>query len=141
MAANLWPQFRDVIQILGIHRDLLKQPPLLLDGSEIILRFVFASLLFEQSLLPPDAPQRLFTQCQLIVAFDAASSPGREFLFEPNGLALLSWGNGSSRLLRSSALIPQSRITLLLIPTQPFTDRLGGGAEDSGYRLDPLLLS
>jgi hypothetical protein len=65
---GLPPVARDVVEILGIGADLLKQGPESLNAREILFALIFAAAFFDQSMRMPDAFQCVVTDAQIELA-------------------------------------------------------------------------
>ncbi len=80
---GLRPVAGDVVEILGVGGDLLKDAPGGLDVGEILLALIFALVFFEQAVLAPDVLQRTMAEGKIELAGETASAEGKQLLAKP----------------------------------------------------------
>ena len=71
---SLRPVAGDIIQILGIGGDLLKDAPSGLDVGEVLFALIFARAFFQQTVLAPNALQGTMAEGKIELADEAASA-------------------------------------------------------------------
>ena len=137
---GLRPVVRDVVQILGIRADLLKQGPLRLAVGQVLLALIFSAALFHQPLRAPNTFPGAVTEREIEFANQTARSEGGELLAESDDL-LFEFGGSLARLpMRSPGAFGQTRGVVLLKAAQPFADGGHGGGEQTCGGFDAALL-
>src|SRR3990167_2926912 len=139
-AANLGPELRDVVEVLGVQVHLLEQAPSRFDGAQVAFHAVLAALCSQQSFLPPDAAEGLLAEGKLEVALHPRGAPGGQLAFERHCAPPLGRGGEQRGRERRAAEFPQTSVALSLVAAQPFANGLGGGGKGVGGGLDAVLL-
>ena len=73
---GLRPVAGNIIEIMGVGADLLKQGPLSFDVGQVLLALIFLFSLFQQTLLVPDPFQGAVADGQIEFANEAAGAKG-----------------------------------------------------------------
>ena len=135
----LRPGMGNIRQVLGIHRNLSKQPPAAFDAGQVFFLLMRFSSFLDQPMVPQHPADRLMGTGQTMLVHQPTSphkgisfSQGHDPAFE-GGRDLVGTGFGDSRqfLQAGQAFLP--------VAVQPLANSFGGGLEGPGGRLDSLL--
>jgi hypothetical protein len=135
----LRPVAGDVIQVLGIRRDLLKDTPGGLDVGEVLFALIFALPFFEQTVLAPDTFQGTMAEGQIELADETARPEGEQLSAESEDLLFHVGGSLAGLVMRSAGKLDEATGSLLLIATQPFAHGGDSGLEQTSGGLDSAL--
>ena|SRR5689334_8094074 len=117
---GLSPVARDIVEILGVGADLLKQRPGSLDVREVLLALIFSAAFFEQAVLAPDAFQSVMTDAQVELANESPCTESGQGFAEFHELGL----HGGRSLVRlpvtGARSFDQAGRAVLLEAAQPF---------------------
>ena len=131
---------RDVVEILGIRTDLLKQSPLSFDVSQVLLALIFAAAFVEQTVLAPDAFHGGMTHRQIELANQAARSEGGQGFAQLHKLGLDGERSFVRLLMAGPGVLEQARRAVLLETAEPLADGGHGGGEEARRGFDAALL-
>jgi hypothetical protein len=126
---GLRPVARDVVEILGVGGDLLKDAPGSLDVGEVLFALIFALALFEQAVLAPDAFQGTMTEGKIELPNETTSAEGKQLLTERDDLLFDGGGSFAGLVMGSAGDFEEAARSLLLITAQPLAHRGNGGLE------------
>jgi hypothetical protein len=138
---GLRPVAWDVVEILGVGGDLLKDAPGGLDVSEVLFALIFALAFFEQTVLAPDAFQGAMAQREIELADETASAEGKQLLAQSDDLLFDGGGSFAGLAMRSAGEFDQTARTLLLVTPQPLAHGGDSGLEQTSSGLDAMLTS
>lgn len=138
-ASHLRPVFWDVREVFGVDIDLLEEPPLGLEGSEVVFGLMFFSFNPYQVFLAPDSADGLERDGQTEVPFDPLGAEGRQASFEFDGFLSLGRVDFSGRVLGGAALRGQALFGAWLPAAEPLAHGLGGGFKGSCGWFDAVL--
>jgi len=138
---RLRPVARDVVEILGVGGDLLKDAPGGLDVGEVLFALIFALALFEQTVLAPDAFQGAMAEREVELADEAASAESEQLLAKRNRLLFNLGGSLAGLVMRSTGKFDQAARSLLLITAQPLAHGGDRGLEKTSGGFDASLPS
>src|ERR1700687_4732644 len=83
---GLRPVARDIVEVLGVGRDLLKDAPGGFDVSEVLFALIFSLAFFQQTVLAPDAFQGTMAEGKIELADETASAEGEQLLTQSDDL-------------------------------------------------------
>src|SRR5258707_13550238 len=83
---RLRPVAGDVVEILGVGGDLLKDAPGGLDVGEVLFALILALAFFQQTVLAPDAFQGTMAEGEIELANETASAEGEQLLAQSDDL-------------------------------------------------------
>src|SRR5260370_32704591 len=138
---GLRPVAGDVVEILGVGGDLLKDAPGGLDVGEVLFALILALPFFEQTVLAPDALQSPMAEGEIELANETASAEGEQPLAQSDDLLFDGGGSLAGLVMRSTGKFDQTAGSPLLITTQPLAHGGNGGLKQAGGRLDTSLPS
>jgi hypothetical protein len=138
---SLRPVAGDIIQILGIGGDLLKDAPSGLDVGEVLFALIFARAFFQQTVLAPNALQGTMAEGKIELADEAASAKGEQPLAQSNDLLFDVGGSFPGLTMRRAGNFDETTRSLLLIAAQPLAHRGHGGLEKTSRGFDASLPS
>src|SRR5258708_11934426 len=133
------PIARDIVEIVGIGGDLLKQGPLRFDVREILFALVFFLTRVEQAGLPPDAWRGTRGGGRMELADEAPRAEGWKSFAKLDELGRGGRGRFLSLVMTSAGEREQPGRATLLEAAQPFADRGHGGSEEPRGGLDAAL--
>ena len=114
---GLRPVTWDIVEILGIGRDLLKDAPGSLDVGEVLFALVFTWALFQQTVLAPDALQSTMAEGKIELSNETASAEGKQLVAQSHNLPFDVGGSFPRLVMRRARKFEQAGRSLLLIPT------------------------
>src|SRR5208337_3684362 len=85
---GLRPVAGDIVEVLGVGGDLLKDAPSGFDVGEVLFALILALSFFEQTVLAPDAFQGAMAERKIGLADKAARSEGEQLLTQSDDLLL-----------------------------------------------------
>ena len=133
------PVVRNIIQILGIRADLLKQRPTGLDVREVLFALILFLSRFQQTVFAPDALHGHVRKGQIEFAPQPRRSEGGQFFSQRYDLLFERCSRFERMAMRSAAMFLQAGRTVLLVPPPPLTDgQRAGGKEPRGGLDAPL---
>src|SRR5258708_24725865 len=139
---GLRPVAGDVVEILGVGGNLLKDAPGGFDVGEVLFALIFALPFFEQTVLAPDAFQGItMAEGEIELANETASAEGEQLLAQSDDLRFDGGGRRAGLVMRSTGKFDQTAQSLLLIAAQPLAHGGDGGLKQAGGRLDTSLPS
>jgi hypothetical protein len=83
---RLKPVAGDIVEVLGISGDLLKDAPSGFDVGEVLFALIFALAFFQQTMLAPDALQGTMAEGEIELANEATSAEGEQALAQSDDL-------------------------------------------------------
>src|SRR6266581_6576655 len=137
---GLLPVAWDIIEILGIGADLLKQGPLRFDVCQILLALVFAATLSDEPVLPPNALQCVVADPQVELTNQAAGAKGGQRFTEFEQLRFAVSGSLVRLAMPGAGPFCQPPWAELLVAAQPLADGGHGGGKEARRGLDAPLL-
>src|SRR5258708_33535499 len=138
---GLGPVAGDIVEVLGIGGDLLKDAPSGLDVGEVLFALIFALAFFQQPVLAPDALQSTMAEGKIELANETASAEGEQLLAQSDDLLFDGGGSLAGLVMRSAGTLDEAAQSLLLIAAQPLAHGGDGGLKQAGGRLDASLPS
>jgi hypothetical protein len=138
---GLRPVAGDVVEILGVGGDLLKDAPGGLDVGEVLFALIFALAFFEQTVLAPNALQGAMAEREVELADEAASAESEQLLAKRNRLLYNLGGSLAGLVMRSTGKFDQAARSLLLITAQPLAHGGDRGLEKTSGGFDASLPS
>src|SRR5258707_2220090 len=138
---GLRPVAGDVVEILGVGGNLLKDAPGGFDVGEVLFALIFALAFFQQTVLAPDAFQGTMAEGEIELANETASAEGEQPLAQSDDLLFDGGGSLAGLVMRSTGKFDQTAQSLLLIAAQPLAHGGDGGLKQAGGRLDTTLPS
>ncbi len=126
---RLSPVARDIIEILGIGADLLKQGPLRLDVCQILLALVFAAALSDKPMLPPNALQCVVADPQVELTNQAARAKSGQRFTEFEQWHFAVSGSLMRLAMPRAGVFGQPPCAELLVAAQPLADGGHGGGK------------
>jgi len=136
---GLRPVAGNIVEILGVGGDLLKDAPGGLDVGEVLFALVLARAFFEQAVLAPDALQSTVAEGKIELPNETASPEGEQLLAERDHLLFDVGGSLAGLVMRSTRNLNEAARSLLLITAQPLTHGGNGGLEKTSGGLDAAL--
>ncbi len=138
---RLRPVAGDVVEILGVGGDLLKDAPGGLDVGEVLFALILALPFFEQTVLAPDALPSPMAEGKIELPNETASAEGEQLLAQSDDLLFDGGGSLAGLVMRSTGKFDQTAGSLLLITTQPLAHGGNGGLKQTGGGLEATLPS
>lgn len=138
---GLRPVAGDIVEILGVGRDLLKDAPSGFDVGEVLFALIFALAFLQETMLAPDALQGTMAEGKIELADEAASAEGEQLPAQSDDLLFDVGGSFAGLVMRSAGKFEEATRSLLLITAQPLADGGDGGVEKTGGGLDAMLAS
>src|SRR5258707_8952295 len=139
---RLRPVAGDVVEILGVGGDLLKDAPGGFDVGEVLFALIFALAFFQQTVLAPDAFQGItMAEGEIELANETASAEGEQPLAQSDDLLFDGGGSLAGLVMRSTGKFDQTAQSLLLIAAQPLAHGGDGGLKQTGGGLEATLPS
>jgi hypothetical protein len=138
---GLGPVAGDIVEILGVGRDLLKDAPGGFDVGQVLLALILARAFFEQAVLAPDALQGTMTKGKIELADETTSAEGKQRLAQSDDLFFDGGGSFAGLVMGSAGEFDQAARTLLLITAPPLAHGGNGGLEKTSGGLDASLPS
>ena len=139
-ALSLQPVAWNIVEILGIGADLLKQRPASFDVREVLLALIFPATFFQQTLLAPNAFQGIVTDAQIELANETTGAEGGKSFAEFDQLGLDSRWSFVRLAVTSAGQGQQTGRTMLPVAAQPLANGGHGGGEEARGGLDAALL-
>ena len=136
---RLGPVVRDVVEVFGIGRDLLKDAPSGLDVSQVLLALIFSAAFVQQAVLTPDTLQGTVAEREIELADETASPEGGQLLAQGDPLLLDFWGGFAGLMVGGAGECDEAARPLLLIAAQPFAHGGDRGLEQASRRLNATL--
>src|SRR5258708_11987536 len=136
---RLRPVAGDVVEILGVGGDLLKDAAGGFDVGEVLFALILALPFFEQTVLAPDALQSPMAEGKIELANETASAEGEQLLAQSDDLLFDGGGSLAGLVMRSAGTLDEAAQSLLLIAAQPLAHRGGAGLEHPGGMPEPTL--
>ncbi|HKM80719.1 MAG TPA: hypothetical protein VJY15_07125 [Candidatus Acidoferrum sp.] len=136
---GLRPVAGDIVEVLGVGGDLLKDAPSGFDVGEVLFALILALSFFEQTVLAPDAFQGAMAERKIELADKAARSEGEQLLTQSDDLLLDVGRSLAGLVMRGAGKLDQTARTLLLITSQPLAHGGDGGFEQPRGGLDAAL--
>src|SRR5712692_3573418 len=140
-ALGLLPVAGDIVEILGIRADLLKQRPSGFDRREVLLALTFLLAWFQQTVFAPDALDGHMGDGKVELALQSGCTKGGELLTQNENLLFDGVGRFVRAGMMSTAVLAQTGRTLLLITAQPLAHGRNRGNEQARGGLDADLPS
>ena len=138
---RLRPVAGDIVEVLGIGGDLLKDAPSGFDVGEVLFALIFALAFFQQTVLTPDALQSTMAEGEIELANQATSAEGEQPLAQSDDLLFDVGGSFARLVMRSAGMLDEPARALLLITAQPLAHGGDGGLKQAGGGLDASLPS
>jgi hypothetical protein len=138
---GLRPVARDIVEVLGVGGDLLKDAPGGLDVGEVLFALILALPFVQQAMLAPDAFQSAMTERQIKLADEAASAESGQLLAEGDDLLFDRHRGLAGLVMGGTGTLDQTARSLLLIAAQPLADGGDGGLEQASRGFDAELSS
>src|SRR5258708_17083549 len=138
---GLRPVAGDVVEILGVGGNLLKDAPGGFDVGEVLFALIFALAFFQQTVLAPDAFQGTMAEGKIELANETARAESEQPLWQRDDLLFDGGGSLAGLGMRRPGKFDQTAQSLLLIAAQPLAHRGDGGLKQAGGRLDTSLPS
>src|SRR5260370_24654445 len=120
---GLRPVAGDVVEILGVGGDLLKDAPGGFDVGEVLFALILALPFFEQTVLAPDALQSPMAEGKIELANETASAEGEQLLAQSDDLLFDGGGSLAGLVMRSTGKFDQTPPSLLPLPAPPLPHR------------------
>jgi hypothetical protein len=133
---GLGPVARDVVEVLGVGGDLLKDAPGGFDVGEVLFALIFALAFFEQAVLAPDALQRTMAEGKIELPNETTSAEGQQLLAQSDDLFFDGGGSFAGLVMGSAGKFDQTARAVLLITAQPLAYSGNGGLKQTGGGLD-----
>jgi hypothetical protein len=132
----LGPVVGNVVEVLGIGGDLLKDAPRGFDVGQVLFALILSAPLVEQAVLAPDAFQGAVAEGQIELADEATGPEGGQLAAQSQDLLLQFWGSLVGMVMRGAGTCDEAARSVLLITSPPLADRGHGGVEEAGGGLD-----
>ncbi len=138
---GLGPVAGDIVEILGVGGDLLKDAPGGLDVGEVLFALIFALAFSQQTVLAPDALQGTMAEGEIELADETASAESEQLLAQSDDLLFDVGGSFAGLVMRSAGKFDEAARSLPLITAQPLAHSRDGGLEKTSGGLDAALPS
>src|SRR5258708_823761 len=129
---RLRPVAGDIVEVLGVGGDLLKDAPSGFDAGEVLFALIFALAFFQQPVLAPDAFQGTMAEGKIELANETASAEGEQLLAQSDDLLFDGGGSLAGLVMRSTGKFDAAPQSLLLIAPQPLAHGVAGWLEQTG---------
>src|SRR5713101_4252128 len=138
---GLRPVAEDIVEVLGVGGDLLKDAPGGLDVGEVLFALIFTLPFLQQTLLTPNALQSTMAEGKIELADEAASAESEQLPAESDDLLFDVGGSFAGLVMRSAGKFDEAARSLPLITAQPLAHSRDGGLKKTGSGLDAMLAS
>jgi hypothetical protein len=138
---GLRPVAGNIVEILGVGGDLLKDAPGGFDVGEVLFALILARSFFEQAMMAPDAFQGTMTERKVELPNKTTSSEGEQLLAECDDLLFDVGGSLAGLAMRGARNFDEAARSLLLITAQPLAHSGNGGLKQAGGGFDAALSS
>jgi hypothetical protein len=132
---SLRPVVRNIVEILGIRADLLKQRPAGLAVREVLFGLIFFLSRFQQAVFAPDALYGHVREGQVEFARQPRRSESGQPAAQRYDLLFDLW-SGFERMAGSATVFLQTGKTMLLITSPPLTNGQRAGGKEPRARTD-----
>jgi hypothetical protein len=112
---GLRPVAGDVVEILGVGGDLLKDAPSSLDMGKVLFALIFTLSFFEQTVLAPNAFQGTMAEREIELADEAASAKGEQLPAQSDDLLFDVGGSFAGLVMRRAGKFDEAARSLLLV--------------------------
>lgn len=136
---GLGPVVGDIVEILGVGRDLLEDAPGGLDVGEVLFALILAAAFVEQAVLAPDAFQGAMAEGKIELPDEAAGAEGGQLLAESDHPQFQGGGSFVGLMVRGAGELDQAARAVLLKAAQPLAHRRDGGVKQAGGGLNAQL--
>lgn len=136
---GLRPVTRNVVEILGVGGDLLKDAPSGFDVGEVLFTLIFTLAFFQQTVLAPDAFQGTMAEGEIELTDKATSAEREQLPAQSDDLLFDVGGSFAGLVMRRARKLDEAARSLLLIAAQPLPHGGDGSLKQAGGGLDASL--
>jgi len=138
---GLGPVAGDIVEVLGVGGDLLKDAPGGFDVGEVLFALIFALAFLQQTVLTPNTLQGTMAEGKIELADEAASAESEQLPAQSDDLLFDVGGSFAGLVMRSAGKFDEAARSLPLITAQPLAHSGDGGLKKTGRGLDAMLAS
>ncbi len=136
---GLGPGAGDIVEILGVGGDRLKDAPGGLAVGEVLCALILALAFSQPTVLAPDALPGTMAEGEIELADETASAEGKQALAQSDDLRFDVGGSLAGLVMRSAGQFEEAARPLLLIAAQPLAHGGDGGLKKTGGGLEASL--